>query len=398
MQVNGLIMKRDAIYKYIRSVELARALLAVLILMDGLWMVVPLLFKQNVRALEHHLDFAKWIQSFDALRLLDIPQFAIGILFIILAFPVYRGLRIGWLFSSFMLFIVVLMNLLLARENVMIGTFSLILLIYALVNWKLFHRHSISGAGFVAIVSLAALLGFSVFGTLYLGTHFQPHVTDISSAFYFALVCMTTVGFGDIVPISVEARLFTVSIVILGITMFTTSIVYVLGVFAKDTRAIVGKRLFRMKDHYVIVGASPLSLHTYYGLRKRDLNVMVLCREAEKDRYPAGINIVTAEQVNKESLNKVNLSSAKAVFVLGNSDAENILTVLAAKELVGANIKSILLVNDDQNYDNMKLLHPDLLISLSTLGSEVLLKMLFGESIDNQIMENLLFSNNILES
>lgn len=31
-----------------------------------------------------------------------------------------------------------------------------------------------------------------------------------------------------------------------------------------------------MKDHYVIIGASPLALNTYHGLKKRDLDVMVL--------------------------------------------------------------------------------------------------------------------------
>lgn len=72
--------------------------------------------------------------------------------------------------------------------------------------------------------------------------------------------------------------------------------------------------------------------------------------------------------------------------------------MLAAKEIVGGNIKSVIAVNDDKNYENMQLLHADLLISLSSLGSEVLIKMIFGENINNQVMENIIFSNNILDS
>jgi len=55
------------------------------------------------------------------------------------------------------------------------------------------------------------------------------------------------------------------------------------------------------------------------------------------------------------------------------------------------------IVNDDKNYENMKLLHTDLSISLTSLGSEILIKMLFGENIDNKIIEDMLFPNNILK-
>ncbi|MEX6397720.1 ion channel [Providencia hangzhouensis] len=202
-----------------------RLVLALLILADGIFIILPIISTYVFHLYPQHLGFVDWLQSLGLVKLLDIPRFAIGVVLIILAIPIYLGLRIGWLFSCFMLFIIMLINLVLARENVLTGTFSLIVLIIAVANWKAFNRHSLSGAGFVAFMSLSVLLGYSVFGTLYLGEQFQPHVTDISSAFYFALVCMTTVGFGDIIPISVEARLFTISIVILGITIFTTSIV-----------------------------------------------------------------------------------------------------------------------------------------------------------------------------
>ncbi|WP_272687181.1 MULTISPECIES: ion channel [Providencia] len=391
-------MKKNAIYKYIQNMTIIRTTLALLILLDGLLIIFPILSSYNINLSSQHHNFVDWLQSLGFIKLLDIPRFAIGVVLIILALPIYLGIRIGWVFSCFMLFVLVLINLLLARENVLTGTLSLLILIALIANWKIFHRHSLSGAGFVAFVSLIALLGYSVFGSLYLGDQFQPHITDISSAFYFALVCMTTVGFGDIVPISVEARLFTISIVILGITIFTTSIVYFLGVFAKSTQEIVKKRLFRMKDHYVIIGASPLALNTYHGLKKRDLDVMVLCKEEHKNNYPDNAPVITTSQINKKSLNQVNLADAKALFILGDLDAENTIAMLAAKEIVGANIKSVMVVNDDNNYENLKLLHADLLISLSSLGSEVLIKMIFGENINSQIIESIIFSNNILDT
>ncbi len=390
-------MKNNALYNYFKRNNSTRTWLAIMLVINGLLIIIPMLMLYDAEVLRAHKTIHDVLQSFGIMKLLDIPRFTLGVLLMILAFPVFQGMRIGWIFSSFILFVLVLLNLVLARENAVAGTFSLILFGFSLVHWKLFHKHSLPTASFVAFISLTALIGFSVFGTLYMGDEFHPHVTDIPSAFYFALVCMTTVGFGDIVPISVDARLFTVSIVILGISIFTTSIVYVLGVILKDTRTIVRRRLFKMKDHYVIVGASPLSLHTFHGLRKRDLNIMVLCTEEEKKLYPDDAAVVVTTKINKESLSQVNLNFAKGLFVLGKSDAENTLTVLAAKELVGKNIKTVVLVNEDQNHENMRILHVDLLISLTSIGSEVLLKLLFGENIDNQVIENIIFANNVLD-
>lgn len=373
-----------------------RCVLGLLLLIDGLIIILPTLISHS----EYFLDFKglnSWGQIFDVIELLDIPRFLMGTLLIFFVLPVLFGIKIGWLFTTFVLVMIISMNFILEKNSSISGIYSVFLLIVFMANWRVFNRHSLSATGLVAFVSLATLLGFSVLGALYLGTHFQPHITDVSTALYFAIISITTVGYGDIVPISVEARLFTVSIVALGITIFTTAAIYILGVVAKDTREIVKKRIFRMKDHYVIIGASPLSQHTYNGLKKRDLNIMVLCTEEEKKYYPDDATVITSPYINKASLLSVNLNVAKGYFVLGTSDAENTLTVLAANEVIGKNIKSVVVVNDDQNYENMKLLRTDLLISLTSLGSELLLKMLFNENIDNQIIEKILFADNILE-
>ena len=68
----------------------------------------------------------------------------------------------------------------------------------------------------------------AVFGTLYLG-EFNPPVHDAGTALYFSIVSMSTVGYGDITPHSGAARLFTASIIILGITVFATSVSAIAG-------------------------------------------------------------------------------------------------------------------------------------------------------------------------
>jgi voltage-gated potassium channel len=79
------------------------------------------------------------------------------------------------------------------------------------------------------LLSIGSLLIYAVFGVLYLGAEFSPPVHDLSSALYFSIVSMATVGYGDIVPRTVTARFFTTSIILLGIAVFATSISAVIG-------------------------------------------------------------------------------------------------------------------------------------------------------------------------
>ena len=62
------------------------------------------------------------------------------------------------------------------------------------------------------------------------------------------------------------------------------------------------------------------------------------------------------------------------------------------KQLAGEGVKTVTVVNQEENRDKMRLLHADMTFSLSQLGSEVLMKMLCGESINNSVMADILLA------
>ncbi|KAB0274460.1 ion channel, partial [Klebsiella pneumoniae] len=95
--------------------------------------------------------------------------------------------------------------------------------------WRRFDRASLAAGSLFAVISITSLLIYAVFGTLYLGAEFSPKVESPATAFYFSIVSMSTVGYGDITPQTTAARLFAASIIILGITVFATSISAIAG-------------------------------------------------------------------------------------------------------------------------------------------------------------------------
>ncbi|GAA0350368.1 NAD-binding protein [Morganella psychrotolerans] len=376
----------------VRGLLNLRVILSLLLLADGVMILSPVLFSYTGDIAWKDGGFTAWLQSLGFMKLLDIPRFMMGLLLVLLSLLMLTGARIAWLFSLFILLIMALMDLGLAREYSGQGYFSLALLIANGCLWRKFPLHSLTSAGVVAISSIILLVVYSVFGTLYLGNEFQPHVTDISSAFYFALVCMTTVGFGDIIPISTEARMFTLTVVVFGITIFTTSIVYIVGVVLRGTREIVKKRLLHMKEHYVVIGANPLAVNLYKGLKKRGLEAVVICTADQKANFPDGTIAVIGDGADAATLGSANVKDARCVMAVSDSDADNTFTLLAVKQLAGEGVKTVTIVNQEENRGKMRLLHADMSFSLSQLGSEVLMKMLCGENIDNNVMADILLA------
>ncbi|UNH38366.1 NAD-binding protein [Moellerella wisconsensis] len=373
-----------------------RLLLSVLIIVDGFLIINPIINTYTAYIDWRASGFTEWLKSLGIMKLLDIPRFILGISLIFLSFFMLTGARVAWLFAAFLLAIMTFLDLRVAQEHIAQGWFSLALFVSLGVFWKQYPHHSLTSAGFVAVICIVALLIYSIFGTLYIGTEFSPNIKDVPTALYFALVCMTTVGFGDIVPISVDARMFTVTVIIFGITIFTTSVVYVVGVVAKGTQEIVRKRLSHMKDHYVVIGSTPLAIHLYNGLKQRGLPVAVLCREEYRHIFPEKDNIITGDPSNTDILNAAYIKTAKSILIMTDNDALNTFTFLATKELALPTAKIMVMVNQDDNMDKIRRLHPDMMFSLSSLSAQVLMKMLCGETITNSVIDDFLI-NNVVE-
>ena len=85
------------------------------------------------------------------------------------------------------------------------------------------------------------LLIYATFGTFYLGSEFHPRVTDLVTALYYAMVTMSTVGYGDITPQTTEAKLFAVSIIVLGVAVFATSLTAVIAPLVTRSLVICGE-------------------------------------------------------------------------------------------------------------------------------------------------------------
>ncbi len=385
-------MKLSAILNVIETSKVTRKMMSLLLILNGVFIIYSILLSRGIYLDWEIHGFSAWLKSLGVLKLLDIPKVMLACALILLSIFMYLGARIAWCVSLILLATIIFLDVAVYQQMGFQSYFSFILAIGLLMSWRAFPHHSLTSAGFVAFICILSLLLFSMLGSLYIGDEFKPHITTLMDAFYFSIVCMTTLGFGDIVPVSTNARIFTLTVVILGITVFTTSIVYVMGFLARGTRDIVKKRIAKMHNHFIIIGSSVLASQLEKGLREQGKQVIAICTDKNKATYEVQANIIEGDPTNLKTLLSANIAKASWVATLSESDAENTFILLTIQECSNVNAKLITIINQDENRDKISRLRPDMLFSLASLGKEIMMKVLCGESISSSDVTDLLLN------
>ncbi len=324
------------------------------------------------------------------------PSAITGVFLFAMAFGLLTRSRVAWAIAllgsavSFML--ILLVWHVPAGRPVGLLAYSAALLIALIACRSRFNRSSLASATLFAAVSIASLVAYAVFGSYLLGAQFNPPIKDVPTALYYGVVTMCTVGYGDIVPETTEARMFAISVMVLGITVFAASVSALLvPLVNRQVESLLAGREKTMprSNHYVITSDSSLARNTHKELTIRDLPVTLILTHAPEPSTGEH-DIVLGDASDLDVLRRAGVDQAKAILALSQDNSENAFVVMAVRELSDA-IKTVAAVNDARNMDRVKRARPDLIIAPQVLGGELLAMALSGEKVDNeQLMRQLL--------
>jgi len=190
----------------------------------------------------------------------------------------------------------------------------------------------------------------------------------LMDAIYQTGITFTTVGFGEIQPISDLGRIFTITLIIFGFVVFSIAVGIIAEVVKKGEFQKTAKErkmlyeIARLKHHFVVCYHNEFTIQVTKQLRANHIPFVVVDpREdlediAKKYHYPY---FVIAEPHTEEGILKSHLSSAKGVITLADNVADNIATIASARlyesEISRAR-KFLIIANAKSNEDDQKLL------------------------------------------
>ncbi|WP_308389639.1 NAD-binding protein [Acidithiobacillus sp. AMEEHan] len=148
-----------------------------------------------------------------------------------------------------------------------------------------------------------------------------------------------------------------------------------------------------LKDHYIIVGDTPLARNSYRQLKDRGQIVRVILLRQPDDTYFHAEDVIIGDASDTDILNRADAQGAAAVLALRADDSENAFIILATRELQGS-AKTVAAVNDSKNLKRVQRVQPDMIIAPQVIGGEVLAMALNGEELSSDAILKMFQSNN----
>ena len=158
---------------------------------------------------------------------------------------------------------------------------------------------------------------------------------------YMSVITITTVGYGEIIPLSPGGRAFTICLILVGVGF----VLYLVGEVTESMvegglRKIMGrnnmeKRVAALKGHYIVCGFGRIG--------------KVICKNLKESKFPFVVVESDPQEVQKidelgylallgsassdEMLLKAGIKHAKGLIAVVSSDAENVYIILSARGL-----------------------------------------------------------------
>ena len=182
------------------------------------------------------------------------------------------------------------------------------------------------------------LLSATLIGTL--GFHLVEG-WPLFDAFYMTLITLTTVGFGEVHPLSPQGRVFASFVMLVGVaTVFVSFAILGDTLLRLELADYFGRRrrtrmLQHITGHYIVCGAGRVGRSVVLELLRGGAKVVLIDDDVERVKWGESLGIVTltADASKDETLRQARIDTAAGLVAAISSDAENVYVTLSAKVL-----------------------------------------------------------------
>lgn len=188
-------------------------------------------------------------------------------------------------------------------------------------------------------------------------------------ALWMVVITMTTIGYGEVHPLSPPGRVFTIGLIIAGVSVGAYVMSWVTRELiegglqrALDARRIK-KQMMTLSDHYIVVGFGRLGRAVAEELKMSGENVVVI------DRAPVDLDVphIVGDGADDGILRQAGIERARGLAVAVSSMADAVFVTLSARQL-NPNLYIITRADDPKEAQKAKRAGANTVISPHTMG------------------------------
>ena len=188
-------------------------------------------------------------------------------------------------------------------------------------------------------------------------------INSLFDAFYWSIVTISTVGYGDVTPITDAGRGVAVLVIISGIAVISFATSIVVTAFTEKLDEIRENQILaeikKLKHFYLICGYGIIAKQTASKLRRSGRNVVILDTDVEriKEAKENKLHALALDPASLSSYQTMGIDfdkQVRAVILLRDSDILNVYTALTLRSITHS-INILSLLHEKKNRRKLRL-------------------------------------------
>ncbi len=188
-----------------------------------------------------------------------------------------------------------------------------------------------------AIFFIFVGFSISVVGFMYFESY------SFKEALYMTVITLSTVGYGELRPLSESGRLFATLLIIFNFIVFAytissfTALVIEGDLFKNLHLKTIERHIKKMKNHIILCGYGRYGREVADHLINHKIPFIIIERDKKKiesiQRSPEKLLYIDSDVTNDEALVRAQIEKAQALITTLSDDTDNLFTVLSARQL-----------------------------------------------------------------
>src|SRR6266849_389204 len=212
-------------------------------------------------------------------------------------------------------------------------------------------------------IALAALIAAGTAGFHYI------EGWSCFDGFYMVVITLTTIGYGEVHPLSQTGKIFNIGLIVAGVALVTIAIGSLTQYLLEfELTKVLGRRkmereIARLQNHYILCGAGRVGRRAARELARRPVPFVVVENdESRLQNLDPEWLVVQGDATQEKILREARIEHAAGLVAATTTDATNIYIVLTARSL-NPKLRIIARASEERAEKHLKTAGADIVIS-----------------------------------